>query len=51
MKWTKPEFKEISLSMEVTAYANTDASVNASSLPKPASAPATRDGARRNSAE
>jgi coenzyme PQQ precursor peptide PqqA len=23
MKWTKPEFEEISLSMEVTAYVNT----------------------------
>ena len=27
MKWIKPEFKHISLSMEVTAYSNTDASV------------------------
>jgi coenzyme PQQ precursor peptide PqqA len=26
MQWTKPEFKEISLAMEVTAYVNTDAS-------------------------
>lgn len=25
MKWTKPEFKEVTLSMEVTAYSNTDA--------------------------
>ena len=24
MQWTKPDFDEISLSMEVTAYANTD---------------------------
>ncbi|MBI1785837.1 pyrroloquinoline quinone precursor peptide PqqA [Candidatus Sumerlaeota bacterium] len=24
MKWIKPEFKEISLCMEVTAYVNTD---------------------------
>lgn len=24
MQWTKPEFEEISLSMEVTAYVNTD---------------------------
>ena len=24
MSWTKPDFEEISLSMEVTAYANTD---------------------------
>ena len=24
MHWTKPDFEEISLSMEVTAYANTD---------------------------
>ena len=24
MKWVKPEFKDIPLSMEVTAYANTD---------------------------
>jgi coenzyme PQQ precursor peptide PqqA len=24
MEWTKPEYQEISLSMEVTAYANTD---------------------------
>ncbi len=24
MQWTKPDFEEISLSMEVTAYANTD---------------------------
>jgi coenzyme PQQ precursor peptide PqqA len=24
MEWTKPEYREISLSMEVTAYANTD---------------------------
>ncbi len=27
MKWTKPEFKEISVSMEATAYVNTDSSV------------------------
>jgi coenzyme PQQ precursor peptide PqqA len=25
MQWTKPEFHEISLAMEVTAYVNTDA--------------------------
>ena len=25
MLWTKPEFNEISLAMEVTAYVNTDA--------------------------
>ncbi len=25
MQWTKPEFDEISLAMEVTAYVNTDA--------------------------
>jgi coenzyme PQQ precursor peptide PqqA len=25
MQWTKPEFREISLAMEVTAYVNTDA--------------------------
>ena len=24
MQWTKPDFEELSLSMEVTAYANTD---------------------------
>ena len=24
MEWTKPEYQEIALSMEVTAYANTD---------------------------
>ncbi|HVC96788.1 MAG TPA: pyrroloquinoline quinone precursor peptide PqqA [Pirellulales bacterium] len=27
MTWTKPDFVEISLCMEVTAYVNTDASV------------------------
>lgn len=26
MKWTKPEAKEISLGMEMTAYVNTDKS-------------------------
>ncbi len=26
MQWTKPEFEEVSLAMEVTAYVNTDAS-------------------------
>ena len=25
MQWTKPEFDEMSLAMEVTAYVNTDA--------------------------
>lgn len=29
MTWTKPDFEEISLSMEVTAYANTDDAVAA----------------------
>ena len=24
MQWTKPDFEEISLNMEVTAYVNTD---------------------------
>jgi len=24
MQWTKPDFEEIALSMEVTAYSNTD---------------------------
>jgi coenzyme PQQ precursor peptide PqqA len=24
MKWTKPDFQEITLNMEVTAYVNTD---------------------------
>ena len=24
MEWTKPDFEEISLNMEVTAYVNTD---------------------------
>jgi len=27
MKWIKPEFKHISLCMEVTSYSNTDVSV------------------------
>jgi coenzyme PQQ precursor peptide PqqA len=26
MQWTKPDFEEISLGMEATAYVNTDAS-------------------------
>jgi len=31
MTWTKPEFEEVTLSMEVTAYVNTDGEV----LPTP----------------
>jgi coenzyme PQQ precursor peptide PqqA len=27
MQWTKPDFQEITLGMEVTAYVNTDESV------------------------
>ena len=27
MRWTKPEFKEITLNMEVTAYVNTEGEV------------------------
>ena len=28
MEWNRPDFVEISLNMEVTAYVNTDAAVN-----------------------
>jgi coenzyme PQQ precursor peptide PqqA len=28
MQWTKPEFQEITLNMEVTAYVNTDDAVS-----------------------
>jgi coenzyme PQQ precursor peptide PqqA len=28
MQWTKPDFQEITLNMEVTAYVNTEAEVN-----------------------
>jgi coenzyme PQQ precursor peptide PqqA len=33
MQWTKPEFREISLGGEMTAYVNTDARVRASDAP------------------
>jgi len=29
MPWTKPDFQEITLNMEVTAYVNTDAAMTA----------------------
>ena len=31
MRWTKPDFQEITLNMEVTGYVNTEASAVASS--------------------
>jgi coenzyme PQQ precursor peptide PqqA len=43
MPWTKPDFVEISLCMEVTAYVNTDASVVGGLLPI-AGEPATAAG-------
>jgi coenzyme PQQ precursor peptide PqqA len=33
MTWTKPDFVEISLSMEVTGYVNTDDTVESPSEP------------------
>lgn len=45
MPWTKPDFVEISLCMEVTAYVNTEESVVRSPLAVPAEpqAPAATD--------
>ncbi len=34
MPWTKPDFVEITLNMEVTAYANTDDAVRATTEPR-----------------
>ncbi len=33
MQWTKPDFEEISLNMEVTAYVNTDVDASKPSVP------------------
>ena len=50
MPWTKPDFVEITLCMEVTAYVNTDDAVRTPALhPLPAEQPAP-DTARANSA-
>jgi len=40
VEWSKPDFQEITLGMEVTAYVNTDAAVNT-----PAEHPARTEGA------
>jgi coenzyme PQQ precursor peptide PqqA len=45
MQWTRPDFQEITLGMEVTAYVNTDDAVNTplehpSRTEEPASDPA-----------
>jgi len=40
MEWSKPDYVEITLSMEVTAYVNTDAAVNTPAEP-PARSEAT----------
>ncbi len=49
MKWIKPEFKEISLCMEATAYVNTDGSASRPVAAKPAgvSAPEAKTGKER----
>jgi coenzyme PQQ precursor peptide PqqA len=39
VEWSKPDFVEITLGMEVTAYVNTDAAVNTTAAP-PARTPA-----------
>jgi coenzyme PQQ precursor peptide PqqA len=39
MQWTKPDFQEISLNMEVTAYANTDDSLPTVEKPQRTEAP------------
>ena len=33
MAWSKPDFQEITLGMEVTAYVNTDSAVNKAEQP------------------
>ena len=49
MKWIKPEFKEISLCMEVTAYVNTDQSAPAAkpAAPRPAELTAPASATRK----
>jgi|GEM_PF-4674559 len=43
MRWNTPDFEEINLSGEVTAYANTDEEVRAAELRHPAVEPATAE--------
>jgi coenzyme PQQ precursor peptide PqqA len=39
MQWSKPEFQEITLNMEVTAYVNTDDAVGKPSESRPQAEP------------
>jgi coenzyme PQQ precursor peptide PqqA len=43
MPWTKPDFEEISLNMEVTAYVNTDEDAPARPAAQAEPQPAARD--------
>ena len=47
MPWTTPNFEEINLSGEVTAYANTDDQVRAAELPATRPAPIAVAGSSR----
>ena len=43
MRWNTPDFEEINLSGEVTAYANTDEEVRAAELHRPTAEPAATE--------
>jgi len=43
MRWNTPDFEEINLSGEVTAYANTDEEVRAAESRRPAAEPVASD--------
>ncbi|HEY2253127.1 MAG TPA: pyrroloquinoline quinone precursor peptide PqqA [Planctomycetaceae bacterium] len=43
MRWNTPDFEEINLSGEVTAYANTDEEVRAAESRRPSVEPATAE--------